>query len=161
MVTWVNPIPGIPGCGRAVSSKRVATQGPPAAHSAGTWTSSSQASHSGSSGARMHFEYTTSSPVVCVADMSVPQFRHDGEVIGAPHAVDRRVPGDVRGEHVARATELGLAHHDVVDPTIEIKARGCERIGVRPRVALVTVARGFPRVAQHDMRQRRRGAAGE
>ena len=29
MVTWVNPMPGIPGCGRAVSSKRVAAHGPP------------------------------------------------------------------------------------------------------------------------------------
>src|SRR5258705_158016 len=122
----------------------VGTQGPPAGHSAGTWTSSSQASHSGSSGARMHFAYTTSSPVVCVADTSVPQFRHDGEVIGAPHAVDRRVAGDVRSEHVARATELGLAHHDVVDPTIEIEARRCERIGGRPRVALVTADLRLP-----------------
>ena len=33
--TWVNPMPGIPGCGRAVSSNRVATHGPPAVHSAG------------------------------------------------------------------------------------------------------------------------------
>ena len=90
---------------------------------------------------------------------SVAQLGDDREVVRAPHAVDRHVAGDARREHVTDAAELRLADHHVVEAALEIEARGRERIGVRPREARVAVARGLPRVAEHDVRHRRRGAA--
>jgi hypothetical protein len=83
------------------------------------------------------------------------------EVVGAPHAVDRHVARDLRGEHVADAAELRVADHHVVDAAFEVEAGGRERVVVRPGVAGTVVARGLPRVAEYDARDGRRGPSGQ
>ena len=91
----------------------------------------------------------------------VAKLRDHREVVGAPHAVDRHITRDLRGEHVADAAELRVADHHVIDAAFEVKAGGRERVVVRPRVAGTVVARGLPRVAEHDARDGRRGPSGQ
>src|SRR5438552_12734362 len=80
------------------------------------------------------------------ASSSVPQLGYHREVVGAPHAVDGDVSGDMSGEHVADPAELGMADHHVVDAAVEVEIRRREGIVVRPRVARLGVPGGLPGV---------------
>src|SRR5262249_39508717 len=82
-------------------------------------------------------------------------------MIGWPHAVDRSIAVDARGNHLACAAELRCAHHHVVDALLGVEIRREERIGVRARVARILVAGRAPRIAEHHTRNRDRGQTGE